>query len=196
MHTTSNSKSTLRRQLRQRRQALGDRERGDAAHRIGSRLATMPALADSQHIASYLAADGEIDPTEGVSRLREEGKSIYLPVIRPDNSLLFAIWQEGDELLPNRFDIPEPPQPAPLHHARDLDAILMPLVAWDRRGLRLGMGGGFYDRSLEGAAQVLKIGLAFELQQVAALPAEPWDVALDYVVTESALYDCRAGQRG
>lgn len=194
MHTHSSQKAVLRRQLRQQRQALDATQRADAAAAVGEHLTTLPALLKANHIATYFAADGEIDPAVAVRLLRERGKHIYLPVIRERNTLAFALWAPEDELAPNRFGIPEPLTQAEAVHAKALDALLLPLVGWDRRGARLGMGGGFYDRSLQGAGPVLKIGLAYACQHVPVLPVESWDISLDYVATEEELVDCTAAK--
>ncbi len=187
MLSTEHSKCNLRRQLRRMRQGLDAQTRARAATALGETLATLPILADTLHIATYLAADAEIDPSTGIDKLWEQGKHIYLPVIQQDSSLCFAPWVKGEPLLPNQFGIGEPESGAALQSAREMDAILLPLVGWDRTGQRLGMGGGFYDRSLEKAQNVIKIGLAYDLQEVRSLPGEDWDVRLDYVLTESGL---------
>jgi 5-formyltetrahydrofolate cyclo-ligase len=189
-HPSSNPKASLRRQLQQRRQALSEAQRTAAAAALCAQLQTLPALAQSQHIAVYCAANDEIDPSAVVTMLRRQGKQLYLPVVREDNSLLFAPWAPDDALQANRFGISEPVTDVTLRAADALDALLIPLLGWDRHGTRLGMGGGFYDRSLADSPQVLKIGLAYATQQEASLPREPWDVKLDYVVTEAALVRC------
>jgi 5-formyltetrahydrofolate cyclo-ligase len=123
------------------------------------------------------------------------GKVCYLPVITPRQSLWFAPYAEGDPLALNRFGIPEPARPGlSLVGARALDLILTPLVAFDDQGHRLGMGGGFYDRTLSFLRQrhawhkPRLLGVAHELQRISALTAEPWDVPLDGVATDMQLY--------
>ncbi|TDG15565.1 5-formyltetrahydrofolate cyclo-ligase [Seongchinamella unica] len=189
MENLPQSKSELRRDMRSRRRALPETKRRQAAGKIAERLASLPSWRLAQRIAVYLANDGEIDPSIVVNTLRAEGRTPYLPVIQADRSLRFARWEAGEHLGRNRFGIPEPsgdPRPA-----SELDVILLPLVAWDRQGNRLGMGGGFYDRALANAPEVLKVGLAYECQQVSTLPAQSWDVQLDFIVTESTLYNCQ-----
>ena len=190
MLSSQHSKSTLRQQLRSRRQALSIKTRASAAMALSKKLIDLPVLADAVHIATYLAADEELNPNAGIEALREQGKQIYLPVIQQDNSLLFGSWEKGEALLPNRFGIGEPYPGRPLLPASELDVILLPLVGWDRSGQRLGMGGGFYDRSLAHAGDVIKIGVAYALQEVTHLPGEEWDVRMDYVLTESQLLEC------
>ncbi len=189
MHERSN-KQELRLDLRQRRKALSKTQRQKASLQLLSQFAALPGWAQCQRVAGYFAADGEIDPEPLLQHLYESGRDTYLPVIREDRSLLFAPWRPGDPLLANKFGIPEPLPEQPRIAADEFDALLIPLVAWDRSGGRLGMGGGFYDRSL-GGTKALKIGLAFTIQEVESLPREPWDVAMDFVATESFLHKCR-----
>ena len=123
------------------------------------------------------------------------GKACYLPVITPGKSLWFAPYEDGDPLAPNRFGIPEPARAGiKLVSARVLDLILTPLVAFDDQGHRLGMGSGFYDRTLSFLRhrrvwrKPRLLGVAHELQHLSALQAAPWDVPLDGVATDESLY--------
>lgn len=174
--------------MRKRRQALSAAARDDAALSVANHIESTPGWPSAVRVALYLAADGEIDPTVIASRLRENGKTPHLPIIQDDNSLRFAAWDANAPLSNNRFGIPEPMgKQVP---AETLDIVLMPLVAWDMTGNRLGMGGGFYDRTLAGCDNVLKVGLGFEFQRVSSLQAESWDVRLDLIATECALHEC------
>ncbi|RLQ23475.1 5-formyltetrahydrofolate cyclo-ligase [Seongchinamella sediminis] len=183
------SKAVIRRDMRSRRRALPASKRQQAAEAVTRQLASLALWQRARRIAVYHANDGEIDPTPLVRDLRRAGKTPYLPIIQTDSSLRFAAWEADQPLIDNRFGIPEPGGKS--LPASALDIILLPLVAWDLRGNRLGMGGGFYDRALESAADVIKMGLAYDCQQLPALPSQPWDVPLDFVVTESALYQCQ-----
>lgn len=142
-------------------------------------------------LALYFANDAEMDPLPLLKLARTAGKRIFLPRLR-DRRLEFVAHGLGAPLRRNRFDIPEPIGSAIA--LRKLDVVCMPLVGFDRSGRRLGMGGGFYDRTFAGkvAANTFKmrgpllIGLAYAFQQVAQLPRERWDVPLAGVVTERA----------
>ncbi len=182
-------KSTLRAQLRQARRDLGVELRDQLATQAAGLLQQLPGWQQARKVAVYMAADGELDPAAIAGRGRSEGKQLYLPVIQPDSSLLFAPWHTGAQLLPNRYGIPEPQTAA--EPAASLDILFMPLVGWDPSGTRLGMGGGYYDRSLQHAGAVLKVGLGFDVQRADALPRDGWDIALDYIVTGESLI--RAG---
>ncbi|HET7922529.1 MAG TPA: 5-formyltetrahydrofolate cyclo-ligase [Gammaproteobacteria bacterium] len=185
----------MRRRLRAQRRALDPATRAQAAAALARRLSGLPVFRDALHIAGYVAVDGELDPLPLLDLAHQHGKTLYLPVVPPhaDGVLGFALWQSGAPLHPNRFGIPEP-QSAPdtLRAPDTLDLVLAPLVAFDTHGHRLGMGGGYYDRSfafLKSAAQKpLLLGLAYEFQRQPALAAESWDVPLAAVVTERRVY--------
>lgn len=153
----------------------------------------------AKHIACYLPNDAELDSTGVMTKAWAMGKTVYLPVlsIHHHNHLHFLPYAPGDELLPNRFGIPEP-----VSHGRRmvklmrLDLVLTPLVGFDKTGNRLGMGGGFYDRSFaflrrrQCWRKPRLLGVAFDQQEVeqsSGLQRQAWDVPLDGVVTESGL---------
>lgn len=129
-------------------------------------------------------------PLHSVQLRLAPGQVWCLPVVQADGSLRFAPWRSGDALRPNRFGIPEPDvAPSSALAARDLTLVLLPLLGFDARGNRLGMGGGFYDRTFgfrrdgrSGPPHL--VGVAFACQEVAAITPEPWDVALDGALTE------------
>ncbi len=151
---------------------------------------TLRWLLRARHLACYWPADGELDPRPLMARLLTPGKVAYLPVIRPDGRLWFAPWRPDASWRLNRYGIPEPCGPAV--PARVLDLILLPLVAFDARGRRLGMGGGYYDRTLAFLGHRLRrrprlVGLAYRWQEVPCLPAEPWDMPLDAVITDGGV---------
>ncbi len=142
-------------------------------------------------IAGYWAVNGELDPAPLLERAGAMGKTVYLPVLVGD-MLQFAPYRPGAPLRRNRFQIPEPEvSPAEWLPPPALDLALTPLVAFDSTGTRLGMGGGFYDRSfafLRDSGGLDRrprlIGLAYQFQQVTDLVRQPWDVPLDAAATE------------
>ncbi len=180
----------LRQQLRQQRRILPPGQQKQAAHTLTWRLAREPFFRRTRHLAAYLATDGEIDPGELLGIARRQGRRIYLPHLKSRTHMVFKIWGGNSHLVKNHFDIPEPAGPAhPARPVRQLDLILIPLVAFDRHGHRLGRGGGFYDRALAGLRQRKRlrrpwlVGLAHGLQEVDTLRTRFWDVPLDAVVT-------------
>jgi 5-formyltetrahydrofolate cyclo-ligase len=196
----------LRRRLRAARRALGDRQQRANAEAIVRRLARWSALRRAANIALYVAADGEPDVRDLICRLPKRGRRWFLPVLRGhvEGRLWFVRHRPGDPLWPNRFGIPEPRRRRrviqPVH---GLDLVLMPLVGFDARCNRLGMGAGYYDRSLarlrlrQHWPRPLLVGVAHECQRVERLEPQPWDVPLDAVVTEAGFYlRSRAERRG
>jgi 5-formyltetrahydrofolate cyclo-ligase len=184
-------KAKLRKELRRRRQDLSPSSQLAAAAATARHITGVPGWSGARRIALYLANDGEVATTPVAELCRTTGKQLFLPVIDEQNVLEFAEWIDGAELIANRFGIPEPPPHSLRCDASELNIILMPLVAWDRLGGRLGMGGGFYDRTLAGVKGPLLVGLAHEVQEVPQVPRDDWDILLDFVVTESALYTCQ-----
>ena len=185
------SKTQLRSALRQRRLRLSQEQQSAAAQALATVVAELPGWRAAERIALYLAADGEIDTTPLSESARSLGKQLFLPVIQNDNSLLFTAWHDGAPLSANRYDIPEPPDSAGHCPTDQLDIIFLPLVGWDLCGGRLGMGGGFYDRTLSGTGVPLLVGLAHTTQQVESVPRESWDIPLNFVATDTALYCCQ-----
>ncbi len=195
--TTERDKSELRRSLRARRAALTAAQQTRAARRLARHACGTRLFRASRRIACYLAADGEIDPRYIVERIWATGKSCYLPIVsaQRDAALWFAPAEPGAALALNRFGIPEPVVPACARlRAQRLDLILLPLVAFDPEANRLGRGGGYYDRTLaflrhrQYWRRPRVLGLAHDFQRVARLPADPWDVALDGILTDEGLY--------
>jgi len=191
------SRQQLRRQLRAARRALTPAQQRQAAHGLYRQLAQHPLFRRARHIALYLPNDGEIDPRPLLREAQRRGKRTYLPVLSdwPRTKMVFQQVRRGEKLRPNRFGIPEPRiQRARQRTIWALDLILLPLVGFDDEGGRLGMGGGFYDRSLAYRtrrtawhAPVL-VGLAHECQKVERLAQASWDVPLQGTVTDRAWY--------
>lgn len=189
-------RAALRHELRNRRRALAAHERIGAAERLAIRLFALPFAPTSGYVAGYWAMDGEI--ALHAWQLKLPVGCIYcLPVLHEER-LHFAPWRPGDPLVSNRFGIPEPAidSPGSLLGAQDMTLVVMPLVGFDSQGHRLGMGGGWYDRSFAFRQQLPAppwlVGAGFDTQRIATLDTAAWDVALDAVCTESITYDCRA----
>ncbi|MEA1080685.1 5-formyltetrahydrofolate cyclo-ligase [Marinobacter qingdaonensis] len=198
-HTDTLSRSELRKRLRQQRRSLSYEQQQQATEQLALNLLTHPDLHRARHIAIYLPNDGEIDPLLYRDIARRKGIQFYLPVLHPilEGKLVFSPYTDDVELTANRFGIPEPDFSKGLKRpAWALDAVLFPLVGFDESGGRLGMGGGFYDRTFAfsrlrpGLAPKL-IGLAHDFQKVTRLPTEPWDVPLHGVVTDRRCYRFR-----
>ncbi|GAB2510765.1 5-formyltetrahydrofolate cyclo-ligase [Lysobacter humi (ex Lee et al. 2017)] len=181
----------LRRDLRARRAALSPAFRLAAAEQVGARLRASPLMPSHGCVAGYWAVGGEIALHAWQSRLPAE-ITYCLPVLAEDGRLRFAPWRPGEPLVTNRFGIPEPdvPQNACVE-ADDLALAVVPLVGFDANCNRLGMGGGWYDRTFarrRGGDPPRLVGAAYDLQRVEALSPAAWDVPLDAVCTESTTY--------
>lgn len=184
------SRSELRRELRERRRALSACAQRRAARALALRLRQLPKLRRARHVALYWPNDGEIDPRL-LHHYKPRHQHLYLPVLQafPAQTLGFVRWSGSARLARNRFGIPEPRRGA-RRPAHAMDVILLPLVGFDDRGNRLGMGGGFYDRTLAFMTRhplrkkPSLAGLAHACQQVPALDAATWDVPLHMIVTD------------
>lgn len=185
----------LRQTMKSRRCALDARTRIASAEGLAHQLGALPALSAPGYVAGYWAVDGEMSLHAVMSRLAD-GVVYCLPCLADDTRLQFAPWRAGDPLVQNRYGIPEPDlAPSSRLSPSELSVVLLPLVAFDRRGNRLGMGAGYYDRSFafrrERAAPPLLVGIGYAFQEVDTLSVQPWDVPLDFVVTERELIACQ-----
>ena len=200
MTTHAQSRNQIRKQIRLRRQQLSQVEQQHASQAIADNLANSQLFRNSRRVAGFLSNDGEPDLTPLMQLAWQQKKQWHLPVIGlPNvNHLWFAPYKKNDPLVTNRFGIGEPD--TPLHETTrsyGLDLVLMPLVAFDSDGNRLGMGKGYYDRTLK-FLRLRKhwrkprlVGIAYELQKLEQLPFQAWDIPLDAVVTEKSVYNIR-----
>ena len=183
----------MRQRNRKLRAALESEELQRAAAALAARIVALPEYARATHIAAYAAVNGEIDLQPVIERALADGKSVYLPNLDQE-SLRFSPYFHGQKMRVNRFRLPEPDVgDDEMLAPRDLDLVLAPLVVFDAARNRIGMGGGYYDRSFafrkdpECTAPVL-IGVAHEVQKVEHIEPEAWDVRLDKIVTDCAVY--------
>lgn len=190
--TAAGQKRQLRRELRALRRSLTPRQQRRASSGLIRRITLLPQYKMTRHIALYWANDGEIDVTPLMVRLLKDKKRVYLPVLHPlEPRLRFRRWSPGEPMRPNRFGIPEPVR-GPVLAPWCLDWVLLPLVGFDEAGGRLGMGGGFYDRTFSHETRwprrPARIGVAHECQKVVRVPLEPWDIPLAAVATDQRMY--------
>jgi 5-formyltetrahydrofolate cyclo-ligase len=180
----------LRQRLREHRRARDPLTRRDAARALAANLLALPELRAGGRIATYLPADGELDPNVALDELRSRGWQAYLPIVGAGRSMRFAEWVPGATLTPNRYGIPEPPLDtgSGAEGAEHLDVVLVPSVAIDRRGNRLGMGAGYYDRALAAASSAhirpVLVGVVLDDAVMDELDPDPWDVPVDLAVSE------------
>jgi 5-formyltetrahydrofolate cyclo-ligase len=190
------SRIELRTQLRERRASISAADRIAAATSLVERLEDIPEFITDTNVAGYWAIDGELPLAAIMGGLRARGQVYHLPVIDEHKRLKFALWWPGMEIATNRLGIPEPVATDASLAPDALDVVLVPLLGFDRRGHRLGFGGGYYDRSfaflrdLERPSKPLLVGIGYALQEIDRIEPEDWDVRLDYVATEHELIDC------
>jgi 5-formyltetrahydrofolate cyclo-ligase len=184
-------KKALRDTALARREALSAVEREAAAATVAARGLPV-AVATGAVLSGYSPIRSEFDPVPLMRHMEGAGATLALPVIvARDQPLLFRQWLNGTVLLKGQLGILEPDPAAP---ALDPDIMLVPLAAFDRRGHRIGYGAGHYDRSLamlRARKAVIAIGLAFSVQEVAAVPNDGHDERLDFVLTETETIDLR-----
>lgn len=181
----------LRRDMRRRRQTLSHAEQLAASRRFARRLSSSLIFRRARHVGLYLAADGELDPLPALLGADNANRTLYLPVLpkHADAVLHFVRWTPGEPLIANRYGIGEPAiQGRHLTPLWRLDLLLLPLVAFDAEGNRLGMGGGFYDRALAALQRQPKrphlLGVAHHFQKAGKLPLAPWDQPLNEIITD------------
>ncbi len=185
-------RSDQRQRIRERRRAVTGPQQRQAELQLARRLWQLPPYQRARHLGIYLAVDGELGLEAFMEGSARRNKQLYAPVLRGD-SLRFASLRPGVTLEPNRFGILEP-LGGPYIDARSLDLVLTPLVAFDDHGVRLGMGGGLYDRcfqflGLRSAWWKPKlIGVGYEHQHLQSIAAQAWDVRLWCAVTETETY--------
>jgi len=196
----TSDREQLRRRMRRERRRLTAAERAEAAEQLTWRVLEQPLFVRARRIAFYLAVRGEMDVTPLMEHAWRMGKHVYLPVLVPyrHNRMWFAPYRPDQPLTPNRFGIPEPAVAVrEMINPRALDLALVPLVAFDGRCRRLGMGGGYYDRTFgflryrRSWRRPALLGVAYEFQRVARLTAASWDVDLTAVATDEAVHICR-----
>src|ERR1700704_6818334 len=190
--TARASKGDLRAAVLAKRDALSDEQRAEAAQALAKRKLPFEILAGTI-VSGYSPIRNEIDPAPLMRKLAEAGAKLALPaVMARGKSLAFRAWSPDDRLMLGPLGIPEP-SPAAAEVIPDI--MLVPLAAFDRQGHRIGYGAGHYDFTLAHLRKgkvITAIGLAFAAQQIAAVPALAHDVALDYVLTETQVFDFRS----
>ena len=193
MNPTLMLRQDIRKHVRNLRREISDEQQQLAAVQAADHALNFAPIQQAQHIALFLSVDGESNTRPLIAKLWQRKQQVYLPVLHPFSTgqLLFLRYDEKTELKINRLRIPEPPLDIRQVITLDqLDLMMVPLVAFDQHGQRLGMGGGFYDRTLQNWRQhgFLPVGLAHDCQQVDSLPVAEWDVPLPAVMTPSKLW--------
>lgn len=183
---------TLRSGLRAQRQAIAPGERISGADALARQLLALPFATAHGPVAGYWAMDGEI--ALHAWQLALPAQTTYcLPILGDDARLRFAPWRPGAPLVSNRFGIPEPDvDRSAWLEPEEMHMVVVPLVGFDDARNRLGMGGGWYDRSFafrrSTAAPPFLVGAGFDLQQLSAAPSREWDVRMDAICTPTTTW--------
>jgi 5-formyltetrahydrofolate cyclo-ligase len=194
MTDSNKDKKAIRQQIRKKRCSLPAYRQHLASFTLAKRvLRHVPAVHHADRIAFYQSQDSEIDLLPLMIHCYQQGKQCYLPVLdeAKTNTLRFALWSPGHAMMKNRYGIPEPVVPEnQVLDAQDLQLIFMPLVAFDFCGHRLGMGGGYYDRTLADSSNVgvsserpFLVATGHDIQHVTRLPHDSWDIIPDMTIT-------------
>ena len=184
-------KFALRKAMLAQRAAILPVMRDAAAAALARFAPDLALLAGDAMLSGFCSFRDEIDTMPLLEALAALGHPLALPCVEGPH-LVFHTWRPGDRLVTGRYGMPEPVADTPVVQP---GLMLVPLLAFDRAGHRIGYGGGFFDRVLADNPSAMTVGLAFGLQEVANVPTEPHDQPLDMVLTEAGLIDCRSGSR-
>lgn len=177
-------KARLRGEALARRDALSFEERATGSLRAAQTIAALPELAQAPLVGAFWPIRSEIDPRPLIERLFARGQRVALPKVTKQG-LVFREWRAGEELVTGGFGLSEPRDDLP---PLDPTALIVPLAAFDRAGQRIGYGAGYYDQAIDRLSKngpVLTVGIAFSVQEIERVPAEPHDRPLDHLVTEA-----------
>ncbi len=184
-------KKEIREKYRCVRKEISPDVRKEADERIADRLFSEPAYREARFIYCYASLEDEADTHRIIEEALRQGKRVALPRVRGKHRMEFCFIKSPADLRPGFLGIREPgpwcPK-APAPHSETM--VLVPGVAFDRNGGRIGYGGGYYDAYLSGHAQCIKAALAYSAQITAEVPAEPEDVNVDMIITEKELIVC------
>lgn len=184
--TAAQTKQELRLQVLERRDALEIDDRLIWDEAIVERVLALPVFDGEGPVSAYWPMRSEADPRPILEALNEKGTVLCLPAI-VDGAMLFRRWAPWEPIVPGGFGtlVPEPAQPVV-----EPAILIVPLAAFDRRGYRIGYGKGYYDRALSELGAATAIGIAYGAQEIAAVPNEPHDQRLDWIVTEAETIRC------
>ncbi len=184
----------LRSKHRSQRRALSEDTLAGHAVLLEKQLSGLPEFKAATHIAAYIAILGEISLEPVIRAGSEIGKIFYLPILR-GSEMAFAPWHPDTPLVKKKFNLLEPDcDESSWVDPTTLDLVLSPLVVFDEHCNRIGQGGGYYDKTFEftlKANKPLLVGVAHESQREPKLDPQPWDITLDKIVTEKAIYTAK-----
>ncbi|HXW20827.1 MAG TPA: 5-formyltetrahydrofolate cyclo-ligase [Roseiarcus sp.] len=185
------AKEDLRQAALGRRRELSAGARSKFAARLADEGPRLAKALSARAVSAFYPLPDEPDTLPLLAALAEQGFLTLLPITTPRGApLIFRVWRPGAPTKPGKMGIPEPPESA---QALDPDLLFVPLACFDRRGHRIGYGGGYYDRTLRALrakGRVRAVGVAFGVSECPATPFSAHDERLDFVLTDSELIDC------
>jgi 5-formyltetrahydrofolate cyclo-ligase len=185
-----------RQQIRRQRRGLSTQQASELNARINRHIQRSPEFQRARRVAGYIACDGEVSLANSFRHIFELRKTLYLPILDEvhHNRLWFAPYKKNSSLHLNHYGIPEPVTQRRQHgRALALNLLLTPLVGFDKHGHRLGMGGGYYDKSLAFLSQrkywhrPIIMGVAYSFQEIPSIKKNEWDIPLNAIVTENGI---------
>ncbi len=187
-------KNKLRRDLLKKRRDLSPSVSQEKSSLILKVLLSEKAFIDASSVALYFPVNGEVDTREIFKKCIDLEKKVFFPKTRGSN-LVFLRTRNVEELIPGAFAIPEPPEDAERARSDELDLVLVPGVAFDLSGNRIGYGKGFYDRFLKDIPRRARFGLAYRFQVLKSVPSHETDAKAGLIITEDGAIDC-LGEEG
>lgn len=174
-------KRSLRKQIRELKQQFTGAQLIEKSCPIMSRLLAHPAVAKAETILMYYSLPDEVCTHEAVCRLCESGKTVLLPRVIDGENMEIRIYSKPADLAPGHYDIMEPTGTLFTDYAA-IDVAVIPGMAFDTEGHRLGRGKGYYDRFLPKATHAYKIGVCFDFQKQDSIPTDAYDITMDCVI--------------
>lgn len=178
------AKEELRRRMRSVRGAIPADARAARSRAMTERAVALDEYARARVVAGYVAVRSEADPAGVLSRAFADGKRVALPRVDATDALVLRAWSEGKTLVESELGIPEPPEEAPALAPDEIDLVLVPALAVDARGHRIGSGRGFYDRLLPLLTRAHKVAFVYDFQLLAEIPDTQGDARVDRVLTD------------
>ena len=179
-------KESVRKILRQRKEAMIPKDRLKKSHRICRHL--MEIIHEKEMVMVFTSKEKEVNTKPLIMALFKSGNPVVVPIIvKEDCSLRLSYLRDFSALVPSTFGVPEPIGSEIPAAAGEIDTIILPMLGFDRTGGRIGYGAGYYDRFLSRNPDLRKIGIAFACQEVGSLPVDENDIRMDFIITEDGI---------
>ena len=179
------NKKALRASIKQKRRALSIEYRQQASRKMQAELTRLPCYQAAEYIMLYMAMQDEVQLDELIAMVLKDGKKAVIPLVTGAGLMEAVELSDMADLVPDKYGIKTVSEEKRRLIAPDkIDLIIVPGVAFDKAGHRLGMGGGFYDRFMLRASRAVRVALAYDCQLLVSVPAEVHDLTVDYIITE------------